>query len=69
MPAREMLLPLACVLSGLGVALAGALGVTCLAFLEAPAERPASGRGRPPKTAAAPAEASKPKRLRGRPRK
>ncbi len=39
------------------VALAEALGVDCTAFLEAPAPRPQTGRGRPPK------------RPRGRPRK
>src|SRR5436309_1881006 len=31
------------------VALAAALGVNCLAFLQPPAEREASGPGRPPK--------------------
>jgi hypothetical protein len=67
-PAREMLLHLACVLSGLGVAPAGALGVDCLAFLQEPAARPETGRGRPPKAAAGRAEAP-PKRPRGRPRK
>jgi hypothetical protein len=68
-PIREMLLHLACVLAGLGVALAGALGVDCLAFLLEPAPRPQTGRGRPPKATAEPAEAPKPKRPRGRPRK
>ena len=37
--------------------------------LAEPAARPETGRGRPPKAAAAPAEAPKPKRPRGRPRK
>jgi hypothetical protein len=59
-----MLLHLACVLSGLGVALAGALGVDCLAFLEEPAARPETGRGRPSAAAAEQAEAPKPKRPR-----
>jgi transcriptional regulator with XRE-family HTH domain len=48
------------------VAVAEALGVCCLAFLEEPSARPAAGRGRPPK--AEPAE-EKAKRPRGRPRK
>jgi transcriptional regulator with XRE-family HTH domain len=51
------------------VALAKALGVSCEAFLEEPTLRPEAVRGRPPKAAAAPAEAPKPKRTRGRPRK
>ena len=51
------------------LAIAKALGVECTAFLEEPAARPETGRGRPPKAAAAPAEAPKPKRPRGRPRK
>jgi hypothetical protein len=51
------------------VALAEALGVDCLAFLQEPAARPETGRGQPPKATAAQAEAPKPKRPRGRPRK
>src|SRR5437773_152213 len=51
------------------VALAGALGVDCLAFLQEPAARPEAGRGRPPKATAEQAEAPKPKRPRGRRRK
>ncbi len=50
------------------VALAQALGATCLAFLEPPTEREPSGPGRPPK---AKEEQAPPalKRPRGRPRK
>jgi transcriptional regulator with XRE-family HTH domain len=51
------------------VALAEALGVEVTAFLQEPAPRPQTGRGRPPKTAAAPVEAPQPKRPRGRSRK
>jgi transcriptional regulator with XRE-family HTH domain len=51
------------------VALAEALGVDCGAFLEAPAERPQAGRGRPPKPAPLPESQPAPKRPRGRPRK
>lgn len=47
------------------VALAQALGVNCLAFLEEPASKPELKRGRPRK--ASPPD--KPKRPRGRPRK
>jgi transcriptional regulator with XRE-family HTH domain len=51
------------------VALAGALGVAVTAFLQQPAPRQQTGRGRPPKATAAQAEAPKPKKPRGRPRK
>jgi transcriptional regulator with XRE-family HTH domain len=50
------------------VALAQALGVDCTAFLQAPAERPETGRGRPPKRAE-PEGTPAPKRPQGRPRK
>ena len=50
------------------VALAQALGVDCTAFLQAPAERPETGRGRPAKRAE-PEGTPAPKRPRGRPRK
>jgi transcriptional regulator with XRE-family HTH domain len=46
------------------VALARALSVTCLEFLEAPAQREPPGPGRPPK---ANADAPPPKLPRGRP--
>jgi transcriptional regulator with XRE-family HTH domain len=49
------------------VALAEALGVNCLAFLEEPAERPEPQRGRPPKEKDE--QEPQPKRPRGRPRK
>jgi transcriptional regulator with XRE-family HTH domain len=48
------------------VALAEALGVNCLAFLEEAAERPKSHRGRPPK--AQQEQEPQPKRPRRRPR-
>jgi transcriptional regulator with XRE-family HTH domain len=48
------------------LALADALGVSCEAFTQAPAERQPPRRGRPPKPAA---EDPAPKRPRGRPRK
>ena len=51
------------------LAIAKALGVECTAFLEEPAPRPETRRGRPPKPAVERAEQPKPKRLRGRPRK
>ena len=51
------------------VALAGALGVEVTAFLQQPAPRPQTGRGRPPKRAGEAEEEPAPKRLRGRPRK
>src|SRR5262245_29005878 len=51
------------------VALAEALGVDCGAFLEAPADRPQTGRGRPPKPAPEPESQPAPKRPRGRTRK
>jgi hypothetical protein len=51
------------------LALARALGVTCLAFLEAPAAVPEPKRGRPPKAPAEPPAGPEPKRPRGRPRK
>jgi transcriptional regulator with XRE-family HTH domain len=51
------------------VALAGALGVEVAAFLQKPAPRPETGRGRPPKPAAEREESPAPKRPRGRPRK
>jgi DNA-binding XRE family transcriptional regulator len=51
------------------VALAGALGVDCLAFLQELVERPGTDRGRPPKHAAEPESEPAPKRPRGRPRK
>jgi DNA-binding XRE family transcriptional regulator len=47
------------------VALASALGVDCTAFLQEPAPRPETGRGRPRKAEEPPT----PKRPRGRPRK
>jgi transcriptional regulator with XRE-family HTH domain len=50
------------------LALAGALGVDCNAFTQAPAERPPAGPGRPRKEQAA-ATSPAPKRPRGRPRK
>jgi transcriptional regulator with XRE-family HTH domain len=50
------------------VALAQALGVSCEDFLQEPAGRPPTGRGRPPKAVSEPAT-DKPKRRRGRPRK
>src|SRR5262245_28940275 len=51
------------------VALAEALGVDCLAFLQEPAERPETGRGRPPKRADKPESKPAAKGPRGRPRK
>jgi transcriptional regulator with XRE-family HTH domain len=51
------------------VALAEALGVTCLAFLEEPAAAPEPKRGRPPKAPTEPPAEPEPKRPRGRPRK
>jgi hypothetical protein len=51
------------------VALAEALGVTCLAFLEEPATIPEPRRGRPPKAPAELPAEPEPKRPRGRPRK
>jgi hypothetical protein len=51
------------------VTLAGALGVEVAAFLQQPAPRQQTSRGRPPKAAAAPAEQPQAKRPRGRPRK
>jgi transcriptional regulator with XRE-family HTH domain len=50
------------------VKLAEALGVNCLAFLEAPVERPAPGRGRPTKAREEAAKAPGAKQ-RGRARK
>ena len=49
------------------LALANALGVSCEAFTQPPAERDPSGPGRPPKPKDE--EEVKPKRPRGRPRK
>jgi transcriptional regulator with XRE-family HTH domain len=50
------------------VTLAEALGVEVSAFLQEPAPRPQTGRGRPMKPLAEPAEVP-PKRPRGRPRR
>lgn len=50
------------------VALARALGVDCLAFLQVPADRPETARGRPKRTAEPESEPA-PKRPRERPRK
>jgi transcriptional regulator with XRE-family HTH domain len=49
------------------IALAEALGAEVTAFLEEPAKRSQTGRGRPPKRAGEPAERPAPKRARGRP--
>jgi transcriptional regulator with XRE-family HTH domain len=51
------------------VALAEALGVDCRAFLQDPAPRPQTERGRPPKLAPEAEDKPPPKRPRRRPRK
>jgi transcriptional regulator with XRE-family HTH domain len=51
------------------VALAEALSVEVTAFLQEPAPRPQTGRGRPPKPDAETKGQPAPKRPRGRPRK
>jgi transcriptional regulator with XRE-family HTH domain len=51
------------------LALCKALGVNCLAFLEAPADPAKRAPGRPPKAPEAPPAEPEPKRPRGRPRK